>query len=285
MVCVPLLLRQFAERAEHRGEFDWSANLTRLAYLLHPSSELHFLSNFRVLLADHGPGDRDEAIARLVATGSASQVALARLMQAQESCDWARVIEHSRAIDIDFIIAKTAELRALGELGHINEMLRAILAVRQPFFQMPDAWVLFVAAFTGQVECAERLLTNSALPGLDEDAKAYWLAVARHRRNYSDASALAKLRVLSENAARSRMRRSAAGYLERASTGNFFQERLSEELDAAFARITKDPGVDFKERWATYRERVRTRKPAAIRAAILVIVLGILADTLVKWLG
>jgi hypothetical protein len=134
------------------------------------------------------------ALRRIEATGSGKQKAFARLMLAHEWRDWDGLLVLARAQDVDFSEAKPREIRALGELGHLDEMVRTYADAEKWLGpQSRQECSLFVLAFAGRVEAVQQLL-DGALSGLDDETKAYWIAVARLRADPHDEVARATLR-------------------------------------------------------------------------------------------
>ena len=154
---------------------------------------------------------------RIEATGSDKQKAFARLMLAHERRDWDGLLERARAQDVDFSEAKPREIRALGELGRLDEMVQT--------YQDAEKWLLapsrqecrlFVFAFTGRPEAVQQALgLGGGLSAMDDEAKAYWGAVARLRADRHDEVGRAVLTRLAAGASDG-VRRSASQQLQRA---------------------------------------------------------------------
>jgi len=193
LVAYPLTLLDRARFAEQRGRWKKAARLWRFAVLVHPSPWTRFHSAIRQALSANGPGAYTAALKQIEATGSRTQKALARLLLAHEQRDWETLLVLSRAGDVDFAEAKPREIRALGELGHLDEMVEAYQnAKRWLFFRSRQECMLFVFAFTGRIEHVQQLV-DGPLVGLDEESKTYWIAVARLRRDGNDEAARSML--------------------------------------------------------------------------------------------
>src|SRR5262249_37519523 len=108
------------------------------------------------------------------------------------------------------------EIRALGELGRLEEMVQTYRGAER--WLVPSKrheCLLFVCAFTGRLGCVEHLL-GRALRILGDELKAYWIAVTRLRRDRQDSAARTTLQGWVANGLDARVRRSAARELERA---------------------------------------------------------------------
>jgi hypothetical protein len=215
IVCPFALLAQ-ARHASRRGQWPKAARLLGWAVLLHPTA----WTRFELMLSRAQSADPEQgyqvALARIEATGSPKQMAFARLLLAQERRDWRALVSLARAGNVEFSEAKPREIRALGELGQLADMVHT--------YQSAERWLLlakrhecllFVCAFTGRLGCVQHLL-DRPLVAENEDVKAYWMAVARLRADREDLAARATLQGLAEGSLEARMRRSAAEQLQRA---------------------------------------------------------------------
>jgi tetratricopeptide (TPR) repeat protein len=178
LVVAPLALFDRARRAAQRGQWKKAARLHEWAVLLHPSAWARLGLGLRRARSVDGPAGYVAALMRIEATGSDKQKASARLMLAHERRDWDGLLELARAQDVDFSEAKPREIRALGELSRLDEMVRT--------YQDAEKWLLapsrqecrlFVFAFTGRTEAVQQAL-GGGLSAMDDEAKAYWGAVA-----------------------------------------------------------------------------------------------------------
>jgi len=178
----------------------------------------------------------------------------------------------SRAGDVDFAEAKPHEIRALGELGRLDEMVQAYQnAKRWLFFRNRQECMLFVFAFTGRIERVQQLV-DGPLVGLDEESKIYWIAVARLRRDRNDEAARSMLRKLSETGTGDGVRRSAAQQLRRAIQEMSMSLSLIGESERAVDAMSPMDGsrVEQLQQWAK-----RSRK-ARMRAALLLLLMAII---------
>jgi hypothetical protein len=237
LIAAPSTLMGRANLAAHRGQWQRAARLRRWAALLHPTPWTRFLA---AVNAD-GPTGYVAALTRIEASGSRKQRAIARLMLAYERRDWNDVIRLSRAGDAPFISVAAVEMRALGELGRLDEMVQAYGKAARCL--TPGARItcmLWVLALTGRVERVKQVLAHRLLAAMDEDSRTYWMAVARLRRNVHDWAALAVLRGLTETGTPEHIRRIADWQLQQASQDTPVSLSLSEDS----ARTLNDMGPD-----------------------------------------
>src|SRR5262245_16113878 len=125
LVLAPSTLLGRARLAAQRGQWTKAARLHCWALILHPSPWTRFGLILRRALSKDATSGYVTALTQIEATGSQKQKALARLMLAHEQRDWERLLTLARAGNVDLSEAKPREVRALGELGRRDEMLRA----------------------------------------------------------------------------------------------------------------------------------------------------------------
>src|SRR5262249_56217624 len=102
---------------------------------------------------------------------------------AQERREWNGLLTVARDGDVPFPDAKPREIRALGELGRLDEMVQTYQkAARQLPLGSRRECMLFVLAFTGRVERVQPLLDRPSF-AIDDDSKTYWMGVARLPRD------------------------------------------------------------------------------------------------------
>ena len=276
LIVSPLTLLDRARVAAQRGQWKKAARLQSWAVLLHPSPWTRFGATLsRALSSANGLREYAAALTQIAATGSRKQQALARLMLAYEQRDWESVLILSRAGDVGFSEAKPREIRALGELGRIDDMMQTYQNAAK-WLPLPIRWecMLVVFAFTGRVERVQQLL-EGPLFAIDDNSKTYWMAVARLRRDVNDEAARSMLQKVSETGTPEPVRRSAAHQLRQASR----QTILSPESERAVDAIPVDR-VERLRQWVK-----RTRK-ARIRAALcltLIFIIWVVLQTHFRW--
>src|SRR5262245_23133526 len=216
LVVFPLALLDRARVAAQRGHWQKAARLHGWAVLLHPSPWARMGLRLRRARSVDGPAGYEAALRRIEAAGSDRQKAFARLMLAQERRDWDGLLVLARAQDVDYAEAKPREVRALGELGRLDEMVQTYAAAENWLLaQLRQECRLFVFAFMGRTGAVQQVL-DGPLSSLDDDAKAYWIAVARLGVDRHDRDGRATLLRLAETGASDGVRRSAGQHLRRA---------------------------------------------------------------------
>jgi hypothetical protein len=252
LVVCPFALLAQTSVASRRGQWTQAARLLRWAVLLHPTPWTRFgLVLSRARSADPQQGYR-AALARIEATGTQKQVAFARLLLAQERRDWEALLSLSRAEKVEFSEAKPREIRALGELGRLEEMVYTYRsAERWLLLAKRHECLLFVCAFTGRLACVQHLLSRPRF-AVDDEAKTFWLAATRLRADQKDKVARAMLQDLAETSLEARVRRSAAEQLERADRAAPLA-RLAQETERQIDALVHGGGQDRPPRlkWST----------------------------------
>ena len=276
LIVSPLALLDRARVAAQRRQWQKAARLHAWAVLLHPSPWARIGLRLRRALSTDGPAGYLAALRRIEATGSGKQKAFARLMLAHERRDWDGLLVLARAPDVDFSEAKPREIRALGELGQLDGMVRTYAdAERWLLPQSRQECTLYVFAFTGRVEAVQQVL-DGALSALDDETKAYWIAVARLRADRHDEVARAALRRLGETGAADGVRRSAAQQLERANLAGETAPFRSEESERIVERMLQ--GLSQRLRGQQHRRPLfKANAKAHIRGILLLALIILLA--------
>lgn len=151
-----------------------------------------------------------QAFAEIAATGSDTLKAQVRMLAALETADWLALLRHSQVDDVDKRMAKVFEIRALGELGCIDDMV--LVCQRVPSALRSTVRVdcrLMLLSFFGRVEAVNALL-DGKYSATEPDIKAYWIATARLQVNAADAVGRSALKQLSDSATPSRLRLAAS---------------------------------------------------------------------------
>lgn len=249
LVVSPLALLDRARVAAQRGQWQKAARLHVWAVLLHPSSWARIGLRLRRARSIAGAAGYMAALGRIEATGSGRQKAFARLMLAQERRDWDGVLVLARARGVDYSEAKPREIRALGELGHLEEMVQTYAEAEKWLLpQLRQECRLFVFAFMGRTAAVQQVL-DAALSAMDDAGKAYWTAVARLGADRHDEVGRATLLRLAETGASEGVRRSAAQQLQRAVAGeapapsSAETERIVERMLQGSVQRLREPQV------------------------------------------
>jgi hypothetical protein len=103
--------------------------------------------------------------------------------------DWESVLGQLRSGGGKLSAMKSGEIRALGELGRVDEMI-ATYASAESVLPPNELRLsrLFVLAFTGRAD-AVRSLLSSQFRSLDPGSKAYWIFIAEQAAGREDEEA------------------------------------------------------------------------------------------------
>jgi rhomboid protease GluP len=186
LVVVPSLGFRFSDRLYYQGNFESARRIKALLRLLHPLQDW--------------PWQNALYRAHSLASTEKYKEAIALLQQAQDqpptpeqACTlfyfqnnwhglaqwWVNYPERDKLEQrIDLV---RYYLRALGEIGELNQLLQAI-SVRYPTFNhvplLQDYCYLYAFAFGGRPEQATKFLHSSALENMGADMRTVWLATA-----------------------------------------------------------------------------------------------------------
>jgi membrane associated rhomboid family serine protease len=175
-VLAPGLLLNAARSQDMRGRMRAASFYERLACLLHPTPRLRFQAAVKAAMS-HGPiEERVVALRALARCASPQQQAALAVNIAIVQGDWNAVLEclHSAngRLRLEF---RVWEIRALGELGRLDEMVQAFPKEKIDSFRRDSYFhYLFALAFTGRLEGVRLLLGQEPLL----HSKDYWLAIA-----------------------------------------------------------------------------------------------------------
>ena len=276
LVVFPLALLNRARAAAQHGQWHKAARLHKWAVILHPSPWARLGLRLRRAHSSNGAAGYVAALRGIEATGSAQQKAFARLVLAHERRDWNGLLMLARAGDVDFSEAKPREIRALGELGRRDEMVRTYQdAERRLLAPSREECRLCVFAFAGCLAAVQRLL-NGALSALDDEAKAYWTAVAQLRVDRQDEVARATLARLAASAASEGARRSAAQQLRQADLAGAPAPPNSEDTERIVERMLQNSspnGLGQQNRRPLFEANTKSH----IRGVLLLVLIILLA--------
>ncbi len=192
-VLTPIAASALSRRSAMLNQPERAAFLARLASLLHPSDRTRFNAAVLRALAAPTRAARVTALldlkARYLEAGaSADQSLQLDILAARQADDWRAVLKYIRRLPAQVPGMGELEVRALGELGQIDEMARCYDAAREHLVgsYATDAQ-LFVLAFGGKVGAVDVLLER-AKSSFDADTRAYWSAIARRAAGEPEAS-------------------------------------------------------------------------------------------------
>ncbi len=178
LVAAPVWLGRQAVQAHMAGNIPKAARFARIAAILHPSEAQRRNADILSALARSAAGDAT-AMADLADRQGPAARSYVELHGAMERGDWQAALRHARAVPTRNAEVATAEVRALGELGQLDDMVAALMRatggrMATTSHTLP---VLFTLAFAGRFEAVRNLL-DTRLSTLDLDTKTYWAAIA-----------------------------------------------------------------------------------------------------------
>jgi rhomboid protease GluP len=178
LVLAPFLLGVLMNRAALKGNMRWAAALGRLLSILHPTRQVRL--NSALTLAQSKPTAQQQvaALEAIAADASPAERIAIRGHILRAEGNWQGLLDHFRAHRDEIASVGSLEVRALGELGEIDQMAEAYEATRASYNgrDLLEAQ-LFLLAFGGRPEAVADLL-GMPLAGLGNDAKGYWSAIA-----------------------------------------------------------------------------------------------------------
>jgi len=188
-VFTPNVLRQLAIRRAVAGYERAAAFYTRLACFFHPSRQSRFDS---CLLIAGALGSVEKKVGRyraLALRATPQQFALLNCWIPFAQGDWESVLGQIRSAGEAMSALKWLEIRTLGELGRVDEMISTYTAAASilsasdlPFCR------LYVLAFSGRAD-AVRALLSWQLRFLKPRNKAYWIFIASQAAGTRDEDA------------------------------------------------------------------------------------------------
>lgn len=177
LVAAPVVLFNQSQRAALKGQPKLSAFFARCAALLHPTMANRLNAQITAALAgDEASNVR--ALRDLAATAPEEYRPLVKAQLAMQQRDWAEVLAVTGAAGPAATVLKPFEIRALGETGRTDAMVRCYMSARAGLAGGHAILSrLFVLAFGGRPQAIVALLDRQ-LRGMDEDTKTYWIAVS-----------------------------------------------------------------------------------------------------------
>jgi hypothetical protein len=176
-VFTPNLLLQLALRRASAG-YDLAAVFyARLAYFFHPSRQFRFASSLRDTQALRSIDQKVANYRRLALQATPEQFALLNCCIPLAQSDWEGVLGQVRSAGVMMSALKWLEIRALGELGQLDEMIAAYGSAASvlPAGDLPFCR-LYVLAFSGRTNAVRSLLSRR-LRFLAPRMNAYWMLV------------------------------------------------------------------------------------------------------------
>jgi hypothetical protein len=174
----PLTLRRIAYRRARAGYTGAAAFYLRLACVLHPSSNMRFQSAFWGAQALGQIEKKVVAYRALALRSPPEQLSLLKLQIPLAYGDWEGVLAQIRSADELLPAMKWLEIRAFGELGRIDDMVKTYASLGPDLSPIDLRFCrLFVLAFSGRINGVRALLRRH-LGFLRPRSKAYWVFVA-----------------------------------------------------------------------------------------------------------
>ena len=188
-VFAPSLLLRLALGRASAGYDLAAAFYARLACFFHPSRRFRFSSS---LLTTRALGSIDQKVAgyrTLAPRATPEQFALLNWYIPWAQGDWEGVLGQVRSSGVTMSTLKWLEIRALGELGHLDEMIAAYTSAASvlPAGDLPFCR-LYVLAFGGRADAVRSLLSRR-LWFLAPRMKAYWMLITSQAAGMHDEDA------------------------------------------------------------------------------------------------
>src|SRR5450432_615247 len=188
LVLLPLWLNGAASRASNRFSYRHARRLYGIAAALHPldgwPARPRLMEAFE--LSHAGRTSDSEALLQLLARGSGSVASTAQAHRLRILGRWQELKalaerEGLRALARDPSLL-VLYLRALGELGEVDQLAEFMRAQEQTLIGSGafDAGLLYLFAFSGQVELTRQALAAAREPHTEE-ARQLWVALASER--------------------------------------------------------------------------------------------------------
>ena len=184
-VFTPHVLARLARRGATGGYERTAAFYARLFCLFHPSRQARFEASFLTARAIGSIEGKIAAYRALASRATPQQSTLLNCYISIAQDDWEGVLTQSRSAG-DTNGQKWFEIRALGELGHFDEMVMTYASAESvlPLADLPVCR-LFVLAFGGRADAVRSLLSRQ-LRFLRPRNKAYWIFIADQKAETCD---------------------------------------------------------------------------------------------------
>jgi len=185
LVYTPNVLGQVASRRASAGHMQAAAFYARLVCLFHPSRQVRFQSSFRRAQALGSTEEKIAAYRSLAAYATPEQSVLLNCYIAIARDDWEGVLGQIRST-AEASALKWLEIRALGELGRVEEMAMTYVWAEPDLSASNRLFCrLYVLAFSGHFN-GVRTLLGRRLRFLRSRNKAYWIFIASQAAGMHD---------------------------------------------------------------------------------------------------
>ena len=242
LIIVPGTFTWLATRRSNMGQNQAAARYSRWAAFFHPSPNARLTAKLAQAQAEDDPDQRAAALRALTGAMPPTQKAVSEALACRAENKWDDVLAILRADARAGELLRGLEIRALGELGRADDMVRdyADNKTRLQGTDLRDSQ-LFVLAFSGR-ETAVNLLLDTRRAVFDAPTVAYWKTIAAFYSGSNRDSARRALENLAVTAMRPLTRAAAARHLSQAQV--FAPLVLSAasqaEIDALETRLVRD---------------------------------------------
>lgn len=219
-VLAPAMFSQIAQRRANMGRYAEAVRFSRLAAILHPTPDSRFTAALATALARSEECEDVAPLQELMRRATPDQRAVIEAMMARSRGRWDEVIDIARRSPGARRDLASMEIRALGESGRVDEMIRlfehtkASLSGYYLLFSQ-----LFVLAFSGRPEAVGHMLAGQ-VKSLDPEAKAYWLALSQLCSPSAAPAGRASMASIAARSSRATIRHAAERHLAMAEHAN-----------------------------------------------------------------
>jgi amino acid transporter len=212
-VLTPNVLGGIARRRASAGHPQAAVFYARLVGVFHPSRQARFQLSFLRAGALRSTEDKIAAYRSLTEWATPEQLALLNCFIAVAEDDWGGVLGQIRSAGEASGGLKALEIRALGELGRVDEMLKTYVWAESdlPATNLPFCR-LYALAFSGHLDGVRSLL-NRQLRFVTSRNKAYWIFIVGAAAGKHDDDARRTLAAYVDAADNETFRRAAQRHL------------------------------------------------------------------------
>ena len=177
-VVAPIILSGLSQRAANKQHNQQAATYARWAAALLPTAAMRFSSDLAAANAHDDPASIVQALRALADRSIPKRKAVVATLIATRQQQWDEVLKITASAPPGNPDMIALELRSLGELGRIREMVERYEAGKAALlgYTLLSAQ-LFLLAFRGRVQAVGVLLAHQ-LSTLAPEVKTYWTAVA-----------------------------------------------------------------------------------------------------------
>ena len=273
-VAAPMALFNLSQRQAQAGRATLAARLAYVGALLHPTTANWMNAHLQGALAKSDPTNT-KPLDDLAASAPPQYRSIVQAHAAFTRRDWSEVLAFAAPDGPADLLMKPLEIRALGETGQIDAMVRCYWRVAPKLLGANSAMPrLVVLAFGGRPEAVTRVLEDK-MPGLSTEAKSYWAAVACLN---SAADPAAGQRMLQQLAA------GAQNLLTRAAAQRQLDTFAAAPLRVPMLRETMT-SIDAVAEQVISERALATRPRAAFPVTAVLIALNLAVFAIEVWMG